>query len=496
MKVHSPRDPYFTAVVERIFKKGEKFSAIQLLQLRFITAVVRSGKYKINDLPQTKFLDTIIVDMEKKKAIGMQESLMKKRDSENIEVISKTKKINLGERMNIDGLIKLNAVLSEYECENLEKRKDQEIYFEQLVHRLCDSKGNYELKQFYQLRFITAVIIETGKSKIDKIPLRKSPEKIISDWEGNKIIGLQEELMRERDQTNLNVICKLQKIKLTKPMDFDELSDLNYLLGSYEKPQEEGVPQDFDFAEVVNYLCRSKEDERYNLKQFYQLRFITSVVKKGRYKIDDLPQNKEFSDIIADWEEKDIIKEDEEEKMKAADKRKLGEIFETYLGKENRSKIQRKGSYKLRLDMMKEFNDLLNAYSEKWNRNIRKGEIEDVSINNITSVYQILYMWALDKECPLSQRDVGEYYEKMCYISNSLIEREWEKLQIEIESSIKLGMENKECGGNITINKIIFRELKQCREKIRQKCDAELGDKRSKIFIDIEKGRNDNTLTE
>ena len=136
------------------------------------------------------------------------------------------------------------------------------------------------------MRFITAVIIETGKSKIDKIPLRKSPEKIISDWEGNKIIGLQEELMRERDQTNLNVICKLQKIKLTKPMDFDELSDLNYLLGSYEKPQEEGVPQDFDFAEVVNYLCRSKEDERYNLKQFYQLRFITSVVKKGRYKID------------------------------------------------------------------------------------------------------------------------------------------------------------------------------------------------------------------
>ena len=126
MKVHSPRDPYFTAVVERIFKKGEKFSAIQLLQLRFITEVVRSGKYKINDLPQTKFLDTIIVDMEKKKAIGMQESLMKKRDSENIEVISKTKKINLGERMNIDGLIKLNAVLSEYECENLEKRKDQE----------------------------------------------------------------------------------------------------------------------------------------------------------------------------------------------------------------------------------------------------------------------------------------------------------------------------------------------------------------------------------
>ena len=270
MEVHGLRDPYLTDIIHRLFKEGEKFNTTQLLQLRFITAVIRAGKCKVEDLPQGQSLDMIIAEWEKNKIIGLQESLMKKRDSDNIKIILEGNQVESVEHMNIKGVLELNATLSDYECKNFgckgfEECKLQKEYFRKLVDKVCDDRTEYELKQFYQLRYITAVAIKTGKSKIDKMSSGKSPQQIIDDWETTKIIGLQEESMRERDQLTLNVISELQKIDLTKLMDIDALLDLNCSLGIYTKGPDRCMPQDSYFEKVALRLGGNYETARYNL---------------------------------------------------------------------------------------------------------------------------------------------------------------------------------------------------------------------------------------
>ena len=476
---------YFTEVVHRLFKEEQKFSMTQLFQLRFITAVIMENRCKIEDLPQYEDLDTIIAEWESKGIINLQESLMKKRDDNNLNIISKTERINLEESRTFDGLIKLNDILCDYECQNTERCKEQKECFEELAYRLYDTKGRYELEQFYQLRFITAVIIKTGKSKIKKIPLGKSPEQILSEWEGSNIIGLQEKPMRERDELNFNTICGMLSMDL-KEMSFDTLLDANSMLGYYGKMESLSLPKDSYFEKVAYRLSGTKS----NLKHFYQLRFITAVIKSKRYKLEDLSRVTDLDKIIEEWQRIGLVESSEANNLKDADSKKLTEIFKVYLGEEACAKINRKGSYKLTVSMMIGFNELLNSYSEKWSRTIRQGKSEQVHFKLISDVYQILDEWASDKECPLSTSDVLVCYEKMFYTSRSLISRELRGLRYEIVSDIRLGEDNKKDGANVILNKIILEELKQCRQKIRQRCDSEFGDKRPKIYIDVEEDEN------
>ena len=483
------REQCFSVIVNELFRPTEKISVDQFLQLRFIAAVMRKATGKAMALPKNKSLDEIIAGWEQKNIIGLQESLMKKRDETKIKKICETEMVDLGELLNCNDLIKLNTDLSDYENKDFEKCKLQKSYFKKVVDRFCNYNGKYDIRQFYRLRYITAVIIKTGLSKIDKIPKSKTPKQVISDWEGSKIIGLQEEAMRERDLRNLNVISKLCKIDLTESLDLDRVFELHYLLGESKKEQGSLISKDCDFSKIAYHFCntpgRGKLEPRYNLEQFYQLRFITSIIKEGRWRMDELPEGKSIDSVIEEWLQTGVVDIGEKENQKSADERKLGEILITCLGSEICARFRKKGVYKLKIGMMIKFNELLNSYSEKWNRKMSQGKTEEVSDRVIISVYQILDEWADDDECPLTEADVIGCFEKKYYASLSVVNKEWKKLILEIKENIELGKEYVQVGGNIIANKIIVEELKHCRKRINQRC-GEIGEKKGKIYFGFE----------
>ena len=60
MNDYIPQDPYFNKVVHWFLAEKKEIGEEQFLQLRFITAMVREGKCRVEDLPQNRELDKII----------------------------------------------------------------------------------------------------------------------------------------------------------------------------------------------------------------------------------------------------------------------------------------------------------------------------------------------------------------------------------------------------------------------------------------------------
>lgn len=59
------------------------------------------------------------------------------------------------------------------------------------------------------------------------------------------------------------------------------------------------------FSVIVNELFRPTE--KISVDQFLQLRFIAAVMRKATGKAMALPKNKSLDEIIAGWEQKNII---------------------------------------------------------------------------------------------------------------------------------------------------------------------------------------------
>lgn len=353
----------------------------------------------------------------------------------------------------------------------------QDPYFNKVVHWFLAEKKEIGEEQFLQLRFITAMVRER-KCRVEDLPQNRELDKIISGWIKCRLVNEQEVVdIYKNDRIQLRVICEMWKIKLPEKIDYDLVLKLHYLLGVNEKKEDSPIAKDPIFSKIVNHFHgmqeKNKNEIRYNLKQLYQLRFIAFIVKQERYKLENLPEDKSIDDTIKMWQQTGVIDDNEESNSIKRDK-KIKKIFEACLGKDKFGKLKKKGKYKFEAGMLIKMNELMNSCSQEWNKDMRKGKFEDIPISIVVKVYNILLDWAHDKKCPLSESDIDECFEKRYYASMSVVARERQRLNREIERYIEPGREYARADGYIRINKIIVEELQRCRKQICERCEKEL----------------------
>lgn len=222
-----------------------------------------------------------------------------------------------------------------------------------------------------------------------------------------------------------------------------------------------------------------------SLKEFYELRFITQIVKDKKFTVKDLCKDKSLAEIISNWVECGEIDDQQQDSMQRYDKMRLNSILENFLGSCYMKDLQKKNAYKFSVEAMLGFNKLLNSYTHMYYRWIRQGKIEKVPTYFISAVYQVFSEWAAYGECPISYSEIMKLYEHMYFSSHMQIMNKWKKLETSVKQYINYGKEYKIEGFDYVVNEIIVEELNRCEQRISERCNEKLGDKVRVHVIDF-----------